>query len=399
LFFKNRSLVVLLFVLTLQSWPAIADSVLRTSLLLDGTGKVLINKDIHIRDGRIHQITDWGSSFDFDLRGQTVTPGWIDTHTHIAARTDSAGQHVMPNSLGDETLAEAALATAANAYATLMAGFTTIRSPGDLLDVPVAQSINKGGLPGPRILTSRELLFAGDITSDTDIIKFVHRMKREGADVLKVFGDNHGTITAKHLAIACGEAKKISLLTMVHADSLATVNNGINANCDSIEHGFQANKTSFVKMADKGIFYSPSLDIPVHYARRLGDIPEAKSYTSVQRELMPPDYMPYVRVFQSAVASDVEIVFASDAVAGVHGSNADEFVWRVIDGGQTPLQAIGNATSTAAKALGLEGEIGRISPGYQADIVAVDGNLLDDIRLVKSVSFIMKGGEVYYHKP
>ena len=110
---------------------------------------------------------------------------------------------------------------------------------------------------------------------------------------------------------------------------------------------------------------------------------------------MPEAYRTYVATFRQALASGVQIVFGSDAVAGTHGQNADEFVWRVIDGGQPPMDAIVSATSLAAKSLGLADEIGTIAPGMRADLVAVAGDPLRDIRVVKQVRFVMKGGAVF----
>ena len=114
---------------------------------------------------------------------------------------------------------------------------------------------------------------------------------------------------------------------------------------------------------------------------------------------MPEGYSAYVETFRKALASGIMIVYGSDAVAGTHGANADEFVWRVIDGGQSPMDAITSATSVSARSLGLDNEIGRIAPGMIADLVAVAGDPLSDIRRVKDVRFVTKGGEVVRYDP
>ena len=370
-------------------------------MLFDGIENMLENKDLHIEDGRIVRIEDWGERYDYDLRGMTVTPGWIDTHSHVAARQDRDGAHVLPNTLGNESREEAVLAVAANAYVTLLAGFTTVQSPGDLLDVPVAQMIAAGVLPGPRILTSRELLFADTAATDEEIRGFVLRMKREGADFIKIFADGPGgEFSAARLASVCREAASMGLRTMVHAVAQSAVENVVAAGCSSVEHGYGVeDATVFERMAAAGIYFSPSLDIPVHYARREREVPAARDYTQDQIADMPPGYREYVEVFRRALASGVDIVFASDAVAGVHGHNADEFVWRVVDGKQAPLDAIRDATSVAARSIGLEDEIGRLAPGYRADIVAVHGDLREDIRAVKRIGFVMKDGTVHLYRP
>lgn len=152
-------------------------------------------------------------------------------------------------------------------------------------------------------------------------------------------------------------------------------------------------------MKAAGIYYSPSLDIPVHYARRDATLPDAATYRPGDIDRMPQAYRDYVATFREALASGVAILFATDAVAGSHGQNADEFVWRVIDGGQPPMDAIVSATSLAARALGIGDRVGRLAPGMAADLVAVEGDPLGDIRAVKRVRFVMKAGRVYRNAP
>ncbi|MFO7287482.1 MAG: amidohydrolase family protein [Gammaproteobacteria bacterium] len=400
-----RSAIRLLSLVSLCCLPFTAlraeEIVLRTSILFDGVGTVLFDKDIHVVDGRITRIEEWGERYDYDLRGMTVTPGWIDAHAHVAARQDRDGAHVLPNTLGNESPEEAVLAVAANAYATLLAGFTTIQSPGDLLDVPVARMTAAGFFPGPRILTSQELLFPDTAASETAILDFLRRMRRQGADFVKIFADGPGgEFPAEKLSFACREAAALGMRTIVHAVSQAAVEKVVAARCGSVEHGYGIEDDAvFPKMAEAGIYFSPSLDIPVHYARRERELPAAADYGPGRITEMPQSYRDYVEVFRQALSSGVDIVFASDAVAGVHGHNADEFVWRVVDGGQAPLDAVRDATSVAARALGLADEIGRIAPGYHADIVAVEGDLRRDILAVKRVRFVMKAGAVHLYRP
>lgn len=371
-----------------------AITILRTSRLLDGAGAELEGRDIHVRDGEIVQITTHGPHFDVDLRGMTLMPGWIDTHAHVAARFDREGQAVLPNTLGAETAEEAALSAAMNGWATLRAGFTTVQSPGDRLDGPL-RLITNAGLPGPRILTSLDLIQAVD-TPDADAVREkVRRMKAQGSDFIKLFADGHGDLTQEMLSAGCDEAWKNGLRTIVHAHSLDAVKRVIAARCTALEHGRQLDSEAIEGLKAAGIFYDPNLDVPVHYARLEAPLPEAATYRLGDIDRMPEGYRVYMETFRLALAGGVDIVFGSDAVAGTHGTNADEFVWRVIDGGQTPMAAIVSATSRAAASLGLSEEIGRIMPGMQADLVAVHGNPLEDIRAVKQVRFVMKGGVIY----
>lgn len=369
--------------------------IVRASHILDGAGAILTDRDIHIRSGRIARISAFGDRFDYDLRGLTVMPGWIDTHAHIAARFDREGHAVLPNTLGAETPEEAALAVAANAWVTLRAGFTTVQSPGDRLDTPVARLSSTDAFPAPRILTSRELIQGKDTSDPQAIRAAVRRMKADGSDFIKLFADGHSDLGEDALSAGCDEARRQGLRALVHASSLPAVRRATAARCTTIEHGRELDDETLGAMKAAGIYYDPNLDIPVHYARRQEVLPGSESYRAGDIARMPADYRAYVVVFRRALAAGVEIVFGSDAVAGTHGANADEFVWRVIDGGQSPMAAIVSATSLAAKSLGLEQEIGRIAPGLAADLVAVAGDPLLDIREVKRVRFVMKGGIVF----
>lgn len=388
---------------TAQTIPAVRGEattvVLRASHVIDGTGGIERNRDIHLRDGRIFAITPWGEHFDYDLRGMTVTPGWIDTHSHIAARRDKAGDLVLPGQLGAETAEEAALAVAANGWDTLRAGFTTIQSPGDRLDGPLRDLVGAGAFPGPRILSSLDLIQAVHAATPEMARAKVQRMQAEGADFIKLFADGHGELGQDVLDAACDEARTRGLRTIVHSQSIAATQRVIAAGCTTVEHGSMLDAATFAAMKAAGIYYDPNLDIIVHYARMAGPVPEAATYQAGDMARMPEGYADHVANFRTALASGVQIVFGSDAVAGTHGSNADEFVWRVIDGGQAPMDAITSATSVSARSLGLEREIGRIAPGRIADLVAVEGDLLNDIRRVKDVRFVMKDGVVYLFEP
>jgi imidazolonepropionase-like amidohydrolase len=366
---------------------------------LDGVGGVEQDRDIHVQDGMIVAITPWGENFDYDLRGMTVTPGWIDTHAHIAARTDNAGDFVLPGQLGAETPEEAAMQVAANGWSTLHAGFTTIQSPGDRLDAPLRALAAEGSFPAPRILSSLDLIQAEHATTPEIATAKVRHMQAQGADFIKLFADGHGELGQDVLDAACGEARRLGLRTIVHSQAIAATRRVIEAGCTTIEHGQTLNEATFQAMKERGMYYDPNLDIIVHYGRMEATLPEAATYEAGDMARMPPAYAEYVATFRRALASRVQIVFGSDAVAGTHGANADEFVWRVIDGGQTPMDAITSATPVSARSMGLDQEIGRIAPGMIADVVAVGGDLLSDIRRVKDVRFVMKHGVVYRHEP
>ncbi|AKH41960.1 imidazolonepropionase-like amidohydrolase [Altererythrobacter atlanticus] len=377
-----------------------AEVVLRTSRIIDGNGGILLRRDILVRDGRIAAIMPHGGRYDYDLRGMTVMPGWIDTHSHIAARVDSAGNYVLPGDLGaGETPQQAALAVAINGWKTLRAGFTTIQSPGDPLDGPLRDIVAESAFPVPRILTSLGVIQAEHATTPAMAVAAIRRLKAEGADFIKLFADGHGEMSQDVLAAACAEARGLGLRSVVHSQSLAATRRTIAAGCTTIEHGNSLDPGVLRAMKDAGMFLDPNLDVTVHYARRERDLPEAASYSHGDKKLMPPGYHQSVETFRMALASGVQIAFGSDAVAGTHGENADEFVWRVIDGGQSPMEAITSATSVSASSIGLDDRIGRVESGMIADLVAVEENPLNDIRKVKHVRFVMRGGIVHRFDP
>src|SRR5712691_13130756 len=215
-------------------------SVIAASTVLDGKGHVLHNTRIVIEGSKIVAIDPKAGPVDYDLRGVTVLPGWIDAHAHVTWSFGPDGK----NGSAGRTTQEAAYAAATNAWVTLMAGFTTIQSVGSPTDVPLRDAIAKGLLPGPRILTAVEPLTGrGPQTGTPDEIRaFVRKQKDAGADVIKIFASQSirqgGAITLsrEQLNAACDEATKQGLRSLVHAYKEA-VRVATQAGCKQIEHG------------------------------------------------------------------------------------------------------------------------------------------------------------------
>src|SRR5262245_29159006 len=195
--------------------------VIAASTVFDGKGKVLRNTRIVIEGPKIVSIDPKASPVDYDLRGLTVLPGWIDAHTHITWSFGKDGKNAGPG----ESTPDAAYRSAANAWATWMAGFTTIQSIGSPNDLPLRDAIARGELPGPRILTAVEpLLGRGEQTGTPDQIRaFIRKQKESGADVIKIFASQsirqggNLTLSQEQLNAACDEARKVGLRTLVHA--------------------------------------------------------------------------------------------------------------------------------------------------------------------------------------
>lgn len=373
--------------------------VIAASTLLDGKGHVLKNTRIVIEGAKIVVIDPNAGPVDYDLRGLTVLPGWIDAHVHITWTFDENGK----SQGAGLTTPQAMLASAGNAWATLMAGFTTVQSVGALSDIPLRDAIAKSEIAGPRILTSAQpLLGQGDASGTPDEIRaFVRKQKEAGADLIKIFAANsirrpEMTLSPEQLNAACGEAKKLGLRTLVHAYKDA-VRAASLAGCTEVEHGVLATEDDLKLLVQKGTWFDPQaglvmenyLDNKAHFVGTPG-FPE-ETFTAI-KELIPE----YREFFKRALkVPGLKIVFGSDALAGSHGRNAEEFVDRVRECGMDPMQAMVSANSLNAEALGMSNQIGSIAPGLQADIIALDGDPLADITAVRRVVFVMKGGVVY----
>jgi imidazolonepropionase-like amidohydrolase len=373
--------------------------VIDASTVLDGKGRVLHDTRIAIEDSRIVAIDPKAGPVDYDLRGLTVLPGWIDAHVHITWSFGKDGK----NAGQGGTTPEAAYQAASNAWVTLMAGFTTVQSVGSPADVPLRDAIASGALPGPRILTAIDpLLGRGAQTGTPDEIRaYVRKQKEGGADLIKIFasgGMRQGamTLSQEQLNAACEEARKQGLRTLVHAYRDA-VRAATLAGCTEIEHGLGATDDDLKLMAEKGTYFDPQAGLLLeNYLLNKDKYLRSPYYTeegfAAMEKILPMNH----ELLRRAVKTPgLKIVFGTDAVAGAHGRNAEEFIDRVRDCGVDPMVAMVSANSLGAEALGMADQIGSIAPGLQADIIALDGDPLKDIAAVRRVVFVMKGGMVY----
>jgi len=374
--------------------------VIAASVLLDGQGRVLRDTRVVVMGGKIAAIDPKAGPVDYDLRGLTVLPGWIDAHAHI---TWSFGKDGKNAGMGGTTQ-EDAYRSASNAWVTLMAGFTTVQSPGSPNDIPLRDAIAKGLLPGPRILTAVEpLLGRGETTGTPDEIRaYIRKQKEAGADLIKIFASQSirqgggVTLSQEQLTAACDEAKKQGLRTLVHAYKDA-VRAATLAGCTEIEHGTLATDDDLKLMAEKGTYLDPQAGLIIenyllNKEKYLGTTGYTEEGLAAMEKILP---MNHELVRHAAKTPGLKVVFGTDAVAGAHGRNAEEFIDRARDCGVDPMVAMVSANSLGAEALGLGDQIGSIAPGLQADIIALDGDPLKDITAVRRVVFVMKGGVVY----
>ena len=374
--------------------------VIAATTLLDGKGHVLHDTRIVVEGSKIVAIDPKAEPVDYDLRGMTVMPGWIDAHVHLTWIFGKDGK----NAGQGGTTPEAIYAAASNAYVTLMAGFTTVQSVGSTADIPLREAIASGALPGPRILTSAEPLFGRGPQTGTpeEIRAFVRKQKEAGADLIKIFAaasirqGGNMTMSQEQLNAACDEAKKLGLRTVVHAYKDA-VRGATLAGCTQVEHGTLSTDDDLKLMAEKGTYLDPQAGLVIeNYLLNKEKYLGTPGYTeegfaAMERVLS----LNHELVKRASKIRGLRIVFGTDAVAGAHGRNAEEFIDRVRDGGVDPMTAMVSANSLAAEAMRLSDQIGSIAPGLQADIIALDGDPLKDITAVRRVVFVMKGGVVY----
>jgi imidazolonepropionase-like amidohydrolase len=374
--------------------------VIGASMVLDGRGHVSRDTRIVVEGSKIVGLDPKASPVDYDLRGFTVLPGWIDSHVHITWSFGENGK----NAGADGTTQFAAYQSASNAWLTLMAGFTTVQSVGSPTDVPLRDTIAKGAIPGPRILTAIEPLEGkGEKIGTPDEIRaFVRKQKQAGADLIKIFASasiRQGggmTLSQDQLNAACDEANKQGLRTLVHAYKDA-VRAAAFAGCTQVEHGTMATDDDLKILAEHGTYFDPQAGLVIeNYLANRERFLGTQGYTeegfaAMERALS----LDHDIVRRAVKIPGLKVVFGTDALAGSHGRNAEEFIDRVRDAGVDPMSAMVSANSVAADALRMGDRIGSIAPGYDADIIALDGDPLKDITAVRRVTFVMKGGVVY----
>ena len=356
-----------------------------------------------------------------DLGDATLLPGFIDAHTHLTMdyNSDYASMELLDLK---RTIPELAIRSTANARATLMAGFTTVRDVGSshFLDVGLRNAINAGVVPGPRMLVSVHALGStGGHCDDSDSFRyglFAHESGPEdgvinspdqaryavrfnikyGADVIKTCASGGvlsptddvdvPQLSQAELNALVDEAHSQRRKVATHCHGAEAAKRAVRAGVDSIEHGTFLDDEAFQMMHDRGTFLVPTLATRIGLAA--GNFPplvRAKADRAVKQQ----DEM-----VRRARALGVKIALGTDAAVYPHGQNAAEFGFMVADG-MTPAESLQAGTLSGAELLGLAGKIGALKPGYLADVVATPGNPLDDIGVTRKVIFVMKDGVVY----
>ncbi len=399
-------------------------TVIKAARLFDGKRDTVVQPGIVVvRGGKIESV---GGSVPagakvIDVGDATLLPGFIDAHTHLtmAFNPDYNGARLAELS---RTVPEQAIRASENARKTLMAGFTTVRDVGssDFIDVGLRNAINAGVVPGPRMLVAvhalgstgghcdsgagyRFGLFKHEtgpedgVINSPDQARYAVRFNiKFGADVIKTCATGGvlsptdevdvPQLSQAELDALVNEAHTLRKKTAAHAHGPEGAKRAIRAGIDSIEHGTFLDDEALRMMREKGTYLVPTLAV------RSG-IAESKFPPLVQQKadlaVRSQDAM-----VKRALNMGVKIALGTDAAVYPHGNNALEFVLMAADG-MTPAQSLKAGTSVAADLLGLADKIGTLEPGKEADIVAVPGNPLDDIKETQSVFFVMKSGTTY----
>ncbi len=401
-----------------RHWPLIAclslaaaspvlaqDSILiRAGLLVDGKGGVQRNAVVTVDGAKIARVSPAGATgaqrVAYDFPGLTLLPGFIDTHVHLNYHFGPDGRYMV----GEEPPQRLALYAAENAYVTLMAGFTTVQSIGAPVDVELRSAIARGLLPGPRVLTSIVGFRGKDLEMTPEQVRaWVRKVAAQGADLIKVYATKSiregggQTMSDAQIEAACTEAKAVGKRIWVHAHGASAIRTASNAGCTAVAHGSQATDVEFAMMVKSGMFFEPNIGLVSqnyldHKARYLG----IGNYDEEGFAYTEKGIAVKLAMFKNAIKhKGLKILMGTDAVAGAHGQNVRETVYRVQTGGQDAMEAIVGLTALNAQALGLADTLGTIAPGMEADLVAVDGDPLKDIAALRRVVFVMKGGKVY----
>ena len=415
----------LLMLVLAQSPSLYGDTLIHCERLIDGVQDELLTKQtIRIRDARIVQVEPGFTKGDDVINPGDVTcmPGLIDMHVHLTSELSPGRQLERFTQDPQDT----AYASVKYPEKTLMAGFTTVRDLGSAhnLSISMRNAINNGHIIGPRMFTAgkslattgghadptngRNSLLRGDpgpaqgvVNSVADAKKAVRQRYKEGADLIKITATGgvlsqaasgqNPQFTDEELIAIISIAKDYGFKVAAHAHGKQGMERAIRAGIDSIEHGTYMDKDTMKLMKRFGTTYVPTISAGKFVAEKAG----IDGYFS---ELVRPKAAaigPLIQAtFAEAYKSGVKIAFGTDCGVCPHGENAKEFVY-MVEAGMPEMEAIQSATLAAAILLGKEDDLGTITEGKLADIVAVAGNPLTDINQMLTMRFVMKDGHVY----
>jgi imidazolonepropionase-like amidohydrolase len=420
------------------SGHAVGQSIaLKAARMFDGKSNAPVQNAVVIVEGE--KIVDAGSNLPIpdgiqviDLGDATVSPGFMDAHTHLTA--DYSGNYNERRLQEvDLNVSEQAIRATTFARATVEAGFTTVRDLGshfvgsrEFVDVALRNSINKGVIVGPRMLVAtkgigatgghfdptsgfRDFLFGresdytdGIADGPDEIRKAVRFEVKNGADVIKAavsggvlsLADEVDTpqLTPAEMAALVDESHRLRKKVAVHCHGDQAAREAIEAGVDSIEHGSFMKPETLTMMKRKGTFLTPTLMATEWIMGKIDNYPPALQAKAKAAAAARSD------MFRNAVKMGVKISFGTDAAVFPHGQNAKEFKL-MVDLGMTVIDALKSATANDAELLGIAQKVGTLEKGKLADIVAMPGDPTSDITATERVSFVMKEGKVIRNDP
>ncbi|MFM7348996.1 MAG: amidohydrolase family protein [Erythrobacter sp.] len=390
------------------------------SVITDAAGNPSGPATILVEDGRIVSITpghDAAADREIDLKGKTVLPGLIDLHTHLTG--DPGGDFWKEATEPEEW---GVVVGAKNARITALAGFTTVREAGSGRETAFSlrRGTAQGLIPGPRIVAAgpalsiigghgdvngftpevNELLDTGfNCTGAVECAAKVRLASQNGSDVIKITATGgvlsqqgrglEAHFTFEEMKAIADTAHSLGLKVMAHAHGARGIEQAARAGIDTIEHGTFIDEAAAKVMRERGTVLVPTLMAFQGVSEGLGK----GVYTPVVEEKIRMTQPVIASLVSRARQYGVTIAFGTDAGVFQHGRNAQEFAL-MKKGGMSDREALAAATTGAAKVLGMENQIGRLAPGYSADIIAVDGNPLADVTVLEKVGFVMVRGRV-----
>ncbi len=400
--------------------------VLKNLNLIDGTGGPVVNNAVVVVEGtKIKAVgkegeVEYPADYEvLDLGGKTVLPGMVEAHVHIGMNGEPAMETIMLK----ETLPMTTIKAAVYAQRDLMAGFTTIRTMGDkgFLDVALKRAIDAGIIDGPRMRVSGQILSItgghGDIALPPEVTftgwsaivdspdearKAARYQLKMGADIVKMCatggvmseGDEPGSpqLNEDEMRAAIYEAHKVGKKAAAHAQGTKGIKDAVKAGIDSIEHGIFLDDEVVEMMREKGVYLVATLSAPYNI-KKYGVEAGIPDYAVRKTEQVIDAHG---ASFMKAYRAGVKIAVGTDAGTPFnrHGENAQELEM-MVQAGVKPMDAILAATKWGADLLGMSNIIGTIEAGKEADIIAVEGNPLENISLLKDVKFVMKAGKIY----
>src|SRR6266568_151454 len=410
---------------------------LKAARLFDGKSSSLVQNGVVIVQG--DKIVDAGSNLPIpsgaeiiDLGDATLSPGFMDAHTHLTADFSGNYNERRLREL-DLNVSEQAINATAFARATVEAGFTTVRDLGsrfvasrEFVDVALRNSINKGVIVGPRMLVAtkgigatgghfdptsgfRDFLFGrepdytdGIADGPEEIRKAVRFEVKNGADVIKAavsggvlsLADEVDTpqLTPAEMAALVDESHRLRKKVAVHCHGDQAAREAIEAGVDSIEHGSFFKPETLTLMKNKGTFLTPTLMAAEYIKGKLDGYPPALQAKALAA------YNARSEMFRNALKIGVKISFGTDAAVFPHGQNAKEFKL-MTDLGMSPLDALKSATANDAELIGISQKLGTLEKGKLADLIAMPGDPTQDITATERVSFVMKEGKIIRNGP